>query len=158
MGLHQASRQTGRREGAIDARPARPARRHHSDCRAILLMGIGRNRGVGHPIRLGGLALTLACVGTVPARAELVSGFLESEIPWEVDRGGNVGVLDRQRPELASRGIHLGGFKLNPSLSIATGYNSNVYGQTGTKTGDFYANIVPSANLTSNWSRHLVSL
>lgn len=113
---------------------------------------------MGRSIGLRGLALTLACVGTAPARAELVSGFLGSEIPWEVDRGENIGVLDRQRPELASRGINLGGFKLNPSLTVGTGYNSNVYGQTGTKTGDFYAIIFPSANLTSNWSRHSVSV
>ena len=113
---------------------------------------------MGRPIRLGGLALTLACAGTTPVRAELVSGFLDSEIPWQVDRGENIGVLDRQRPELASRGIHLGGFKLNPSLSVGAGYNNNVYGQTGTKTGDFYAIIVPSVNLGSDWSRHSVSL
>lgn len=109
----------------------------------------------------------MAClvVGTLPAPAfaqNTFGPFLDSAIPMDNDRGRQVGVLDRPRPEYEPDGIALAGFTLLPSVQVGVGASNNVFG-TGAgagigKTGDAYFTLDPAARLRSNWSRHAVSL
>jgi len=114
--------------------------------------------------RWRGAASIAPCVITVlgcaawsmPARAQTLSGgkFLGSEIPWDADRGRNIGVLDRSRAGYAALGIHAGGFTIFPRITFGVAYTDNVYGERHGKNGDFYFSALPSVTATSNWSRH----
>ena len=45
----------------------------------------------------------------------------------DFDRGQNVAVLDRPRPDYQAMGIHAGGFMVYPSMAVAAAYDDNVY-------------------------------
>lgn len=78
-------------------------------------------------------------------------------LPLEFDRGRNIGVLDRPRPEYTSQGVPLGGFTLQPKAELGVGYTSNAY-QNASNQGDGYIVFAPSAVVSSNWSRHDLTL
>jgi hypothetical protein len=62
-----------------------------------------------------------------------------------------VAVADRARPDYDPIPIPVGGFKLLPSLTADTGYQSNVYGSSEVK-GDVFGEIIAAAQLNSNWA------
>lgn len=74
-------------------------------------------------------------------------------LPLEFDRGRNIGVLDRPRPEYTSQGIPLGGFTLQPKAELGVGYTTNAY-QNASNQGDGYVVFAPSGVVSSHWSRH----
>jgi hypothetical protein len=78
-------------------------------------------------------------------------------LPLEFDRGRNIGVLDRPRPEYTSQGVPVGGFTLQPKAELGVGYTSNAYQNTSDQ-GDGYVVFAPSAVVSSNWSRHDLTL
>ncbi|MBH0113957.1 outer membrane beta-barrel protein [Novosphingobium sp. YJ-S2-02] len=103
----------------------------------------------------------------VPAFAQNTFGpFLDSAIPMDNDRGRQVSVLDRPRPEYEPDGIPLAGFTLLPSVQAGIGASNNVFGAgsgagSGAgigKTGDAYFTLAPAVRLRSNWSRHALTL
>ncbi|MFW2831108.1 outer membrane beta-barrel protein [Sphingomonas sp. ID0503] len=78
-------------------------------------------------------------------------------VPYGYDRGRNVAVADRPRPDYDALGIRAGGFMLYPRVEAGIGGSDNVYLSEGKKTGDLYGIVSPSLRAQSNWSRHSLS-
>ncbi len=70
------------------------------------------------------------------------------------DRGRNVSVLQRERPEYNQLGIIMGGFTLDPKLVTDIGYESNIFANDSHKQGAAVTHINPSLDTISNWGRH----
>ena len=103
----------------------------------------------------GLLLPALAAFWAVPAAAQITEEpFLQSEIPFDFDRGRNVSVVDRERPEYQALGIQTGGFTLYPRIQAAVGYTDNVFGSDLNKRDDFFFSLDPQITASSNWSRH----
>ncbi len=80
----------------------------------------------------------------------------------DFDRGQNVSVRDRPRPDYAAMGIHLGGFMVYPSMAATATYDDNIYAlpsdmaiPTGLKgpRSDIVYQLAPQVNFKSTWSR-----
>lgn len=82
------------------------------------------------------------------------SPLLATDIPFELDRGRNVSVMSRPKPELEPQGVPVGGLRLYPSLTVGADYSSNVYGATDNGVSDVAALIAPKVELRSDWGRH----
>jgi len=67
-------------------------------------------------------------------------------------------VASRDRPEFDPKGLPLGGFTLFPSLTVATRYDNNIFADDDIEKGDRSSVISPQAELSSNWSRHSLSV
>ncbi len=94
--------------------------------------------------RVGAIAILLCCpIAAIPS--EFVS----------VDHD-NI-VLARERPELDALGIPAGGFRVYPSLTIGTVYDTNVFDRA-TGIGDYFLEIGPRITIQSGWSQHFLRL
>jgi len=80
----------------------------------------------------------------------------------DFDRGQNVAVLDRARPDYQAMGIHAGGFMVYPTMGVSATYDDNIYAlpsnfaiPTGLKgpRGDEIYTFAPQVNFRSTWSR-----
>lgn len=76
----------------------------------------------------------------------------------DYDRGRNVSVLQRGRPDYDALGIRRGSFLIYPRVVIGAGVTDNVYLTETNKDGDGYAIFSPSVLATSDWSRHQLSV
>lgn len=83
--------------------------------------------------------------------------FLGNEIPYDFNRGANVSVLERDRPEYEAVGIAVGGFDLFPKVETGIGYLDNVFATKTNKQSDGYFILDPSLTLRSDWSRHYLA-
>jgi len=72
----------------------------------------------------------------------------------DYNRGRNVSVLQRERPEYSAIGIPFSSFILYPRLVSGLGYTDNVFATTGSKSSDEYAEIDPQIIAQSTWSRN----
>jgi hypothetical protein len=70
------------------------------------------------------------------------------------DRGRNMAVTQRDRPDYAALGISAGGFRIYPRLQTQTGYTSNLYARDTNVESDSYFSFVPNIEAVSNWGRH----
>jgi hypothetical protein len=104
--------------------------------------------------------LSLAAPVLLPASAaaQQVSDFLGSDIPFDLQRGEVVTVVDRPHPELEPLGIRAGSMMLFPALTTAIGYTTNVYGQSSGAVGDGYTTVKPEFALISQWSRNFLEI
>ncbi len=103
--------------------------------------------------------LILAAVALPSAAAAQSFGpFLGATLPFDIDRGRNVGVTQRPRPGYDALGIQTGAWLLRPSLALGTTYTNNVYGTSTGKTGDAFLTVQPELLAVSQWSRHEVRL
>ncbi|NML96225.1 outer membrane beta-barrel protein [Novosphingobium olei] len=84
--------------------------------------------------------------------------LLETALPPIYDRGRNVSVIDRQRPEYQAVGLHVGGFTAYPSLQVSLGNTDNVLLTQADKLNDGFVNIRPRAVLQSSWSINSVRI
>jgi hypothetical protein len=113
-------------------------------------------------VKLNKLVWPLACVvsflGAPPASAQPFGTLLDVEIPFDISRGRNVSVQERQRPETDPLGLNQGAFLIYPKLEAGLGYTNNVYGSATNKVSDAYFTITPSVNIRSQWSRHSLHL
>ncbi len=73
------------------------------------------------------------------------------------DRGENVSVRQRPRPEYEAEGIHAGGFMVYPKMSLGVGYDSNIYATHTDKVNDTIFNISPEVDFQSTWSRNALA-
>ncbi len=74
------------------------------------------------------------------------------------DRGHNISVSERPRPEYDPLGIRLGSFILSPQLSTSAAYSNNVFNDNRNRTKDVYTSIEPYVSVASDWSVHQVRL
>jgi hypothetical protein len=73
------------------------------------------------------------------------------------ERGRNVSVLERPRPDYQAAGIQVGGFTIYPKVALSGAYDDNVFAvQSGTQ-GDFIFRVAPEVDFQSNWSRDSLS-
>jgi len=72
----------------------------------------------------------------------------------DYNRGRNVSVLQRERPDYQAIGIRTGGFTVFPRVEAGAEYTSNVYKTDTNVKGDVYAVVNPSLQALSNWGRH----
>lgn len=107
-----------------------------------------------------GAGLLAGVVGLSPAiaSAQVFGPLLGTEIPFEADRGKNVSVTERPRPELDQIGIRTGAFMIFPRASVGSGYSDNVFGADSGAVSDAYFTLRPNVTLQSNWSRHSFNL
>jgi hypothetical protein len=75
------------------------------------------------------------------------------------DRGRNVSVLERPRPEYQAQGVQVGGFTVYPKLTASGAYDDNVFADPsgGPQGGDFVFRVAPEVDFQSNWSRDSLS-
>lgn len=74
------------------------------------------------------------------------------------ERGRNVSVLQRERPEYTAPGILAGGFTLRPRLEVGPGFDSNVYVTDSAEKSAAFLRLNPTIDVASNWSRHQLRL
>jgi hypothetical protein len=72
--------------------------------------------------------------------------------------GRNSGVVDRPRPDYDPLGIRAGAFSFYPSILASETYNDNIFATNQNAESDFITVVQPEARLSSNWSRHSLSL
>jgi len=73
------------------------------------------------------------------------------------DRGRNIGVQDRPRPDYQAVGILAGGFTIYPKVVMTADYDDNIFAVQHGAVGDFIFDAVPEIDVQSNWSRNALS-
>lgn len=76
----------------------------------------------------------------------------------DYNRGRNVSVVQRERPEYAAIGVPLSSFVAYPRLTAGLGFVDNVFATTGPKTADGFAELDPQLIAQSTWSRNALSI
>lgn len=74
----------------------------------------------------------------------------------DYDRGHNVSITERPRPEYDALGVRLGSFVVNPQMTVSTGYTDNVFADNLNKRSDFFVSLEPYVTAASDWSVHQV--
>ncbi len=95
----------------------------------------------------------MAALPTQQAMAQTDGSILVEPIrPPEFDRGRNVGVAERARPEYDQLGMRTGGFLVFPSLDTSIGVTNNVF-LTGTnRQSDGFISLRPRVEARSDWN------
>lgn len=74
------------------------------------------------------------------------------------NRGRNVSVLQRERPEYSAPGLRAGAFTIYPKVEGELGAIDNTFATLSNKKSDTYFDVKPSVAIGSDWSRHSVNL
>lgn len=100
----------------------------------------------------------MGALGAVPAAAQDNSTLVQPTVPVDYDRGRNVSVMQRQRPDYDPLGIRRGSVLIYPRIDLGLGGSDNVFLSSSDKRADGYAAFSPSVRAETDWSRHEVSL
>ena len=73
------------------------------------------------------------------------------------DRGRNIGVQDRPRPDYQAIGILAGGFTIYPKVVMTADLDDNIFAVQHGAVGDFIFDVAPEIDVQSNWSRNALS-
>lgn len=92
-------------------------------------------------LQLTGLVVALVAAGVSVAQAQ----------PEERLRQG---VLDRDRPAYAARGMRAGNFLIYPAVELKIAHDDNIYATDTSDTGDFIYETKPEVKVESNLPRH----
>lgn len=92
-------------------------------------------------LQLSGVVVALVAAGVSVAQAQ----------PEERLRQG---VLDRDRPAYAARGMRAGNFLIYPALELKLAHDDNIYAQDTSDQGDFIFETKPEIKVESNLPRH----
>jgi hypothetical protein len=92
-------------------------------------------------------SVSLLCVMAGGASAQVAHNTL-------FDRSRNVSVTERPKPEFQTSGVDLGGFILNPELTVGLKYHDNIFANAANKVDDVIFRVNPAAVIQSKWSRH----
>ncbi|TDN81210.1 outer membrane beta-barrel protein [Stakelama pacifica] len=117
-----------------------------------------RMRRLGMRSLAGCIALCGVPAAALAQQVENYGPFLASPIPFSADRGRNVSVLDRERPEYEPTGIPVGGFIAFPEVVTGVGYSDNVLGSGTNRQSDGFVAFDPSIRLESNWGTNSLSI
>lgn len=98
-----------------------------------------------------------ALPGTAAAQDDSI--LIEPTLPaeYDYDRGRNISVMQRPRPDYDALGIRAGSFLITPRVDLGIGFNDNVFLSESDGVGDTYAIVQPSVRVNSDWSRHQLS-
>lgn len=101
------------------------------------------------PLRAGFVAHALALLGmTVLIPAPPVAA------QTEIDPIRGKAVQDRVRPDYDPLGIRAGSFLINPEISLAETFTSNLYADETGERPDFITILSPKVEVNSDWGRH----
>lgn len=70
------------------------------------------------------------------------------------DRGRNVSVRERPKPQYEATGVRAGGFRIYPTLTAGLEYNDNIYAAAANEQGDAIVSLTPEIRGETTWSRH----
>jgi hypothetical protein len=73
---------------------------------------------------------------------------------YSFDRGQNISVRERPRPDYQAAGIHVGGFMIYPKVTASVGYDTNVFAVQHGAVGDAIFTVTPEVDIASTWSRN----
>ncbi len=99
------------------------------------------------------LMVASALVAT-DAGAQRLGPLLDTDIPFDIDRGNNVSVADRPHPEDDALGVPAGAFIVYPEVGVGAGYTSNVFGAQNHPRSDGFLELQPDVRAESQWSRN----
>jgi hypothetical protein len=119
--------------------------------------------GTGRAARFRAAIRTIACslmsmIAATEAHAQTETTLIQPAIPDGFDRGRNVSVLDRPRPDYDPLGIPVSSFNVYPRLEVGAGATDNVYLSQTNKTADGFVYVNPSIHADSDWSRNQLLL
>lgn len=107
---------------------------------------------------LAASAAVIAVAGfTQAAEAQTVRGALNQGAESSFARDRNISVRQRPREGYEAIGVPLGAFMAYPKLSLTAEHNDNIYATSTGEIDDMIWRVQPEVNITSNWSRHLLS-
>lgn len=89
----------------------------------------------------------------------LVAGgaFAQSAPSAQIASPGNVGVLERPRPDYEAMGVRTGAFVAYPRLTVRAAYDDNIFAAPNAQ-GDWIVGLAPALSIRSDWPRHAISL
>ncbi len=94
------------------------------------------------------------CALFAAAEAACAQDFGGIEQAPEYSRGFNIAVRERLHPEWAPIDIDLGGFTLQPQISVSSLFTDNEKFSTTDTRSDESFRIQPAFSLGSNWNRN----
>lgn len=118
---------------------------------------VGAGRSAMRSRRLAWRSLLAAGTCALPAGAHAQSAetlLIAPSVPQGFDRGRNVSVSERARPDYDAIGIRLGGFNAFPRLDVGAGGTSNLYLTSDGEDTKAFVYARPSFRIASDWSRH----
>jgi len=92
--------------------------------------------------------------GTAVAGAGLAMALIGVADAQTYDRGRNMSVTQRERPDYQALGIDAGGFRIFPRWQAQAAYTSNLFARDTNVESDTYFAISPSVEAVSKWGRH----
>lgn len=112
----------------------------------------GLSRGSRRTALLGASLLS-AVAGATPAVAQ-ESVLIAPTVPYDFDKGRNVSVTERARPDYDPLGINYGSFLVLPRVQAGVGYSNNAYLADDGKQDAAFVSLQPGFRINSGWSRH----
>jgi hypothetical protein len=98
---------------------------------------------------------TAAYAQAVDANGQIVeTNSVDSE---SFDRGRNVSVRQRPRPEYDAIGLQVGGFMVYPKTVVGLAYDDNIFAVQKGALGDEIFTVAPEVDFQSTWSRNALS-
>jgi hypothetical protein len=73
------------------------------------------------------------------------------------DRGQNISVRQRPRPDYQAEGILVGGFMIYPKISTAVTFDDNIFAVQHGAVGDTIFTQTPEVDIQSTWARNALS-
>lgn len=120
---------------------------------------VGRSHGPARFARRLVAALVLLAGAKIgAAAAQTTEVLIDPPAPVDFDRGRNISVQQRARPEYDPLGVRIGAFIASPSVAISVGATDNVYTDNNLKRGDIYLSVQPYLAVASNWNVHSVRI
>lgn len=92
------------------------------------------------------------------AHAQTETLLVQPSLPYDFDRGRNVSVLQRGRPDYDALGIRAGSFLIYPEVTMAARYSNNLYYTDTNKIDDGAVTVAPSVTVKSDWSRNQLQI
>ena len=86
------------------------------------------------------------------------SPLIQPVIPVGYDRGRNISVEERARPDYDPLGIQRGSIIYLPRLDLGAGAADNIFATQAGRTSDVYGYIAPSLKVTTDWDSNQVLL
>lgn len=98
--------------------------------------------------------------GLIPgaAHAQSDSPLIQPAIPDGFDRGRNISVTQRPRPDYDPLGLLISSFKVYPKVETGIGATDNVFVSGVDPQADGFVYVTPGVTASSDWSRHSVQL
>ncbi|WP_336966217.1 outer membrane beta-barrel protein [Sphingobium aquiterrae] len=101
---------------------------------------------------------SLACCYASSAHAQSETLLVQPSLPDDFDRGRNISVQQRARPDYDPIGIRSGAFNIFPQVETSLAYSDNVYYSDNNTVSDGSITVAPSVQVVSDWSRHQLRL